>query len=153
MTDRGEIDEKPLAIVVGVDGSDSSKAALRWADRQAGLTGAPLRIISTWHRPTDYGWAAPWPADVEFEAAARYALDDSAGVLGADRRTDVSMTALEGHPAATLVEQSRSASLIVVGSRGHGEFAGMLLGSVSEFLVTHAHCPVVVVRGADAKDS
>ena len=149
MSNREDHDEGSRPIVVGVDGSDSSKEALKWAERQAKLTGVPLRIVSTWQRPTSYGWVPPWPVDVDFAAGARFALEDSVGVLGPDLHKDVSTMVLEGHPATTLVEQSRSASLIVVGSRGHGEFVGMLLGSVSEFLVTHAHCPVVVFRDAE----
>ena len=136
-------------IVVGVDGSQSSKAALAWAARQATLTRLPLAVVAAWEIPT-YGWSIPQPdaldlhADAEAMLAA--AIDE---VLGADPGVELSTLAIEGHPALVLTEESKSASLIVVGSRGHGEFVGMLLGSVSEFLTAHAHCPVVVIRDGE----
>jgi len=135
-------------IVVGVDGSDSSKAALEWAAAQAPtcrLTPCCDRNVE-W--PTSYGAMVPWPENVDFEADARTMLAQSVDqVLGADRGAEVTQRVLHGHPAPTLEDASRDAGLLVVGSRGHGEFAGMLLGSVSEFLATHAHCPIVIVRG------
>ena len=66
--------------------------------------------------------------------------------LGPDTKESVTLAVVHGHPAPALLAESQRASLVVVGSRGHGEFAGMLLGSVSEYLATHAHCPVVIVR-------
>ncbi|HUZ20246.1 MAG TPA: universal stress protein [Acidimicrobiales bacterium] len=133
-------------IVVGVDGSQSSKAALAWAVREAKLTAVPLVVITAWELPI-YGWSAPLSMDVDLEADAKKMLDDAVGeVLGGEPGIEVSAVVLEGHPAPLLTEESKTASLMVVGSRGHGEFVGMLLGSVSEFLTTHAHCPVVVVR-------
>lgn len=135
-------------IVVGVDGSDSSKAALEWAAMQARLTEAPLVAIATWEWPTSYGATVAWPENIDFEADARNMLEQSVDeVLGADRPVEVTQRVLHGHPAPALEDASRDAALLVVGCRGHGEFAGMLLGSVSEFLATHAHCPVVIVRG------
>ena len=136
------------SIVVGVDGSDSSKAALEWAAQQARLTGAPLVAIATWDWPTNYGAPVMWPENIDFEADARKSLAQSVDqVLGADHCSEVVQRVIHGHPAPVLEEASREAALVVVGCRGHGEFAGMLLGSVSEFLATHAHCPVVIVRG------
>ncbi|MGA2037151.1 MAG: universal stress protein [Acidimicrobiales bacterium] len=135
-------------IVVGVDGSPSSKHALRWAARHAELTGAWLELVTTWRYRTSFGWIAPYPADFDPEADARRALDETVEeVLGTSPSVEVRVTITEGHPAPVLVEVSDEADLLVVGSRGHGEFAGMLLGSVSEYCVTHAHCPVLVMRG------
>jgi nucleotide-binding universal stress UspA family protein len=135
-------------IVVGVDGSASSKEALGWAARQAQLTDTNLTIISTWDYPTGYGWAMAWPEEVDFEADTRKALDQVIhDELGDISDRDITVQVIEGHPALQLAEASRHASLVVVGCRGHGEFAGMLIGSVSGFLSTHAHCPVVVIRG------
>ncbi len=134
-TDRDIVDSTP-PIVVGVDGSPSSKAALAWAARQAELSHVPLLVVSSWRSGTSYGWPSA-------EAIIEDCLTE---VLGPDPGIDIGTLVLEGHPAPVLTEQSKTASLIVVGSRGRGEFAGMLLGSVSEFLSTHAHCPVLIVR-------
>jgi nucleotide-binding universal stress UspA family protein len=126
--------------------------ALAWAAKQAALCGSPLAVISTWRLPIGYGWTPSWPAGVDPATDVRTALDQSVlEVLGSDPEIEMTSEVIEGHPAVVLTEQSRTASLIVVGSRGHGEFAGMLLGSVSEFLTAHAHCPVVVTR--DHEDS
>lgn len=127
---------KPDPIVVGVDGSPSSKAALAWAARMAKLTDTPLLVVTAWHSRNSYGW--PGPTAMLEEALVE--------VMGSDPGIELTTAVREGHPAPVLTEQSKNASLIVVGSRGRGEFTGMLLGSVSEFLVTHAHCPVVVMR-------
>ena len=138
------------AVVVGIDGSNSSRAALRWAARQARLSNAPLVGITTWDWSKTYGAAVPWPADIDFEADARGILEQCVDeALGADRRGEVTPRVVHGPPAHALEEASRHASLLVVGCRGHGELAGMVLGSVSEFLATHAHCPVVIVRGEE----
>lgn len=143
----------PRPIVVGIDGSDSSRAALRWAVCQAKFTHAPLEIISTWQHPTNYDRTKPLAQTIDFEAIARRALDESISVaVDSDCDCDITTKVIQGHPAPTLVDHSRSASLVVVGSRGHGKFVGMLVGSVSEFLTAHAHCPVVVVRGDDPTD-
>ena len=134
-------------IVVGVDGSASSKAALSWAARQAQLTGLPLAVVTVWCFPMNWGWAVPWPADFDPEASARAVLDEAVEeVLGPEPGIELERLVIEGHPAPVLVHLSESAQLIVVGCRGHGEFVGMLLGSVSEHLTAHGHCPVVVVR-------
>jgi len=147
MTAHSETTASARPVVVGVDGSPSSKAALSWAARQAQLTGTGLTIVATWEYPTGYGWAMAWPEDVDFEADARKAVDEAVmEVLGDVAGRDITIEVTEGHPALKLCEASEQASAIVVGSRGHGEFAGMLIGSVSSFLATHAHCPVVVIR-------
>jgi len=141
----------PPKIVVGVDGSESSKNALRWAAAQAELTGAEIEVVTTWEYPPTLGWAPPYPSDFDPDEDARKALQEAVdSVLGTDPRVKVTLTVTEGHPAIVLSTASRGAGLLVVGSRGHGAFAGMLLGSVSEYCAAHAACPVVVVRdGAD----
>jgi nucleotide-binding universal stress UspA family protein len=137
-------------IVVGIDGSDCSLKALEWAAEQARLTGCPLRAVITWEWPITYGYPVVWPDDVSIEADAGCLLEESVEkVPGADSTSRVELVVVEGHAAPVLCGESESASLVVVGSRGHGEFAGMLLGSVSEFLATHAACPVVIVRHDD----
>jgi nucleotide-binding universal stress UspA family protein len=134
-------------IVVGVDGSEASVAAVAWAARQAELTGAVLEVVMTWEWPTSYGWSLPIPSGYDPAAESEKLL---AGILEPVRKDHPGITLqptiLEGHPAPLLVEASTGADLLVVGSRGHGEFAGMLLGSVSEHCVTNAECPVLVFR-------
>lgn len=134
-------------IVVGVDGSDSSLRALDWAARQAELTHVALEVIMTWEFPTTYGWTPPIPSDWDPRADIVKSLEE---IIGRLRQAHPSVEAhprvVEGRPAPVLIEASHGAELLVVGSRGHGEFAGMLLGSVGEHCASNAHCPVVVVR-------
>ena len=135
-------------IVVGVDGSPSSKAALRWALDQARLTKARLRAVIAWEVTPYTGWGVL--AHEDFGAAAGQLLSESVReTLGFDPPLDVEVveTVRPGHPAQVLIDESAHGALLVVGSRGHGGFAGTLLGSVSQLCVQHAHCPVLVVRG------
>ncbi len=142
-----QAEDAQARIVVGVDGSSSSKDALSWAARQAQSTGASLEVVTTWEWPISFGWVPPYPQGYDPEADAKKALDETvAEVLGPSPAVKVRTQVVEGHPAPVLVELSKGAELLVVGSRGHGEFAGMLIGSVSEHCVTNAHCPVVVLR-------
>lgn len=137
-------------IVVGVDGSPSSLAALDWAGRQGSLTHEPVLVILTWEWPHDLGWAPPLPANFDPAADASHVLDEAVGAArAAHPQVEIRGSVTQGRAAATLVEASRGASLLVVGSRGHGGFTGMLLGSVSQHCVTNARCPVVVVRDGD----
>jgi nucleotide-binding universal stress UspA family protein len=135
-------------IVVGVDGSDESKAALRWAGRQAALTGARLEAVITWHIPSAaYGGPMLALTEYDFAPGAQQTLDEAIQeVLGAHPAIEVSTVVEEGYPALMLLQAAVGADLLVLGSRGHGAFAGMLLGSVSEHCVAHAPCPVVVIR-------
>jgi nucleotide-binding universal stress UspA family protein len=135
---------------VGVDGSRSSVAALEWALRQAELTGSTLEVITSWEWPTNYGWAYPFPPEYDPKVDAEKMLSDVLAPHLVDHAdVPVQMTVVEGHPAPVLVEASAGADLLVVGSRGHGEFAGMLLGSVSEHCATNARCPVLVLRPSE----
>lgn len=134
-------------IVVGVDGSPSSLAALDWAAGQGELTGSSLELVMAWEWPTVYGAPFAFPTDWNPAADAARVLDEAVTtVRGNHPDVDIQQTVVEGHPAPALVNASRRARLLVVGCRGHGEFAGMLLGSVSEHCVTNAHCPVLVLR-------
>ncbi len=139
-------------IVVGVDGSPSSRAALRWAVRQAVLTDGMVDAITAWHVPvTPYGYTwAPISVDEadNLEEDARKALDAaiSEEVDLADRHR-VTARLINGHPAEVLLKAAAGADLLVVGSRGHGAFAEALLGSVGQYCVHHAHCPVLIMRG------
>jgi len=137
-------------IVVGVDGSESSRDALRWAARQAEVTKSELRAVMSWDIPA-MAYMSSMPVGYDWESDTRQVLDATIDeVLGSTPRTDVTTVVVEGRPAPVLLEQSRDADLLVVGSRGHGAFTGMLLGSVSEHCVSHASCPVVVVRSQAA---
>ncbi len=134
-------------IVVGVDGSESSVRALTWAAQQAQLTGAVLEVVTTWEWPTSYGWGLVIPEGWSPTEDAQKVLDEAIEpVAGSYPGVTIRPTIIEGHPAPVLVKESEGAELLVVGSRGHGEFAGMLLGSVSEHCVTNARCPVLVIR-------
>jgi nucleotide-binding universal stress UspA family protein len=134
-------------VVVGVDGSDGSKEALRWAAGYARQTGGRLHVVGVWRDPyVYYGYAASvFDADLsaETDSMVRKTIAD---VLGPESELPLEVEVLEGAPAEMLVEAAKSADLLVVGSRGHGAFAGMLLGSVSSHCVHNAHGPVVVVR-------
>lgn len=142
MTDT---DAKPV-VVVGVDGSQCSKDALRWAANYAELAGATLRAVIS-YKTELYVGGSP---NAGLTAQAREALDEAvSNVLGAKPSVSVTSDVIAGHPAQVLVEASRSADLLVVGSRGHGAFVGMFLGSVSNHCVHHAKCPVVVVHHDD----
>lgn len=134
-------------IVVGVDGSASSQQALDWAARQAELTGSSLEAVIAWQWPMSYGYALPVPDNFDPGADAGEVLRKVVDPVVASRPgLDLRRSVVEGYAPKVLVDASQSADLLVVGSRGHGELAGVLLGSVSEHCAAHAHCPVVVVR-------
>ncbi|KIQ64621.1 hypothetical protein TR51_10305 [Kitasatospora griseola] len=134
-------------IVVGVDGSASSRRALWWAIGQARLTGAVVDAVIAWIYPTLYGWAMTAPDPQLHHTAEQVLARAVEEVAGARPPVEIRQIAVVGHAARVLLEQSRGADLLVVGSRGHGGFTGALLGSVSLHCVQHATCPVVVVRG------
>jgi nucleotide-binding universal stress UspA family protein len=137
-------------IVVGIDGSEHSLDALRWAAEEARLRGAHLQVVGTFTTPimsTGYEVAVPDPTDLQAASESMLAAAvDSVRMTGALDGVDLSSEVLEGHAGERLIALSEDADLIVVGSRGHGGFMGLLLGSVTTYVVNHAHCPVVVVR-------
>jgi nucleotide-binding universal stress UspA family protein len=139
------------AIVVGVDGSPSSRLALRWAVDRAGQTGQPVHAVIAWDYPVmagipvNYGIGQVDAGD--WDGNSREILDETIReTLTADEIARVEQHVVHGHPAKVLQEAAADADLLVVGCRGHGGFAGMLLGSVSQHLIAHAPCPVTVVR-------
>jgi nucleotide-binding universal stress UspA family protein len=145
------------SIVVGVDGSDASHEALRWAADEARLRSASLVAVYAWAfvppQPIgDPGMlampAGDLPGQLEAESeAAQIALDEAvAGVLGADPPVDVEKRLVEGDAGDVLVGESKAAELVVVGSHGRSGFKAALLGSVSRHVVDHSKCPVVVVK-------
>lgn len=141
-------------VVVGVDGSDASKDALRWAADYARMNGTPLKAVSAWHWPVSLVGALPMPDDFDPMAEAHDNLEAIlTEVLGAAPGCPVSSQVVGGPASAVLIEESQSAGLLVVGSRGHGGFTGLLLGSVSEHCARYAACPVVVVRHHGAHEA
>ena len=134
-------------IVVGVDGSPSSEEALRWALRQAAVTGGQVHAVTAWHLPTTTGWDTALD-DVDWAAQAQRTLDTALDAAHPDGTPDVQRHVVEGSAARVLVERAADADLLVVGSRGRGALTGMLTGSVALHVLAHAACPVVVVHGA-----
>jgi len=139
--------ERSTNVVVGVDGSEASTRAAEWAAAQAELTGGRLELVSAWEYPMSWGNVIPLPNDFDPEADARAVIDPVVAQLrAAHPDLEIHLHVVEGHAADVLVEASRHAALLVVSSRGHRSFSGVVLGSVSQHCVTHAECPVVVVR-------
>jgi nucleotide-binding universal stress UspA family protein len=136
-------------IVVGVDGSEESKEALRWALEEARLREASVRAVYAWHDPYLVTPGFGPPQDFAPDALRERAVETLDAVI-ADVASDsgsIDATVAEGRAASVPVDAAEGADLLVVGSRGHGGFVGLLLGSVSQQCVTHAPCPVLVVRG------
>jgi nucleotide-binding universal stress UspA family protein len=136
-------------IVVGVDGSAPSRAALAWAARQARLTGATVEAIIAWQYPATYGYTMPAAPEINYnyeEIAAKVIADTIAEVCGRGEPVTIISRVVEGNAAQVLLDASAGAELLVVGSRGHGGFLEALLGSVGQHCVHHATCPVVVIR-------
>ena len=134
---------RPLTVV-GIDGSPESLKATAWAAEHARATGGTLELLIVWARPMSYGLPLVVGGYNPEQEAEDIVAKVASGIdLPASRlRTSV----VNGAPAAVLVDRSKSVDLLVVGSRGHGGFTEMLLGSVSDHCVHHASCPVVVVR-------
>lgn len=142
-------------IVVGVDESDSSRAALAWAAAEARDRDEPLDVLYAWAGigikvARESGWVKAVTGDMERAAADQVIERAVTDVLGEHPDVKVLPHPVPGEAAEALIEASKDAALLVVGSRGVGGFDGLHLGSVSEKCVHHAHCPVVVVRDADS---
>ncbi|MBF4134125.1 MULTISPECIES: universal stress protein [Streptomyces] len=138
-------------IVVGVDGSECSMAALRWAVEEARTSGSAVDAVLAWQPPDAwYGLVPPRGEErTAYEARAQEELEGSVEEAlgpGPGRPVPIRATAERGHPATVLVRAAEGARLLVVGNRGRGEFREALLGSVGLQCVQHAPCPVVVVR-------
>ncbi|RZL82345.1 MAG: universal stress protein [Rhodococcus sp. (in: high G+C Gram-positive bacteria)] len=138
-------------IVVGVDGSESASAAVAWAARAAAALSLPLHIVTVVHIPAFY-YTEPYLAE-----SFKEELEDTAkGRLGSarvhakqtvDEPLDITTEQHEGKVSQTLIELTANAHMVVLGSRGHGEFTGLLVGSTTSAVAAHGHCPLVVVRG------
>jgi nucleotide-binding universal stress UspA family protein len=140
-------------IVVGVDGSDPSKTALRWARFMAETLGGEVQAVAAWRGLAGWsgmgmGYSVP-PADWNPEKSTVQMLDASIDeVFPGDRPANLTSVVREGGAAEVLIDAGQGAQMLVVGSRGHGGFAGLVLGAVSTACAEHATCSVVVVRGA-----
>jgi nucleotide-binding universal stress UspA family protein len=142
---------QPRPVVVGIDGSDASRAAASLATTEARLRRAPLHLVQALSWPLD-GVTAPLDPDVSSDLGTmlrsgaemdlRNAAADAAEVLGADR---VSWSVVPSDPVEALRDASAEAQLLVVGSRGVGGVAGLLVGSTASGIVAHTACPVVVL--------
>jgi nucleotide-binding universal stress UspA family protein len=143
----------PEVVVVGVDGSDNAWHALDWAVGEAKLRGATLKVVCSFEDPvtsvglgTAFGVGTPVTVDPGvMENAARSIVEQAATRVG---DVPVELVSRADRPGDVLCEESDGASLLVVGSRGHGALGSLLLGSVSNHVVHHATCPIVVIPPA-----
>jgi len=138
-------------IYVGIDGSSHSQIALEWAMREAAIRREPLTVIAVHEVPVSgWGGMVVYPQDGELREesrkAAQEAVDKAAAQLGGPAPSSVTVQASIGLPAAQLIEVSKDADLLVLGSRGAGGFTRLVVGSTSDQVAQHAHCPVVIVR-------
>jgi nucleotide-binding universal stress UspA family protein len=146
-------------IVVGVDGSTQSVAALRWAAEEARLRGATLNVITVWEFPqaaymSSPGWMMPADLGKELERRAMDVQDAALRDIQPEEGSDpCEARVVEGVPAEVLIEASKGADLLVLGSRGSGGFRGLLLGSIGQQCSQHARCPVVIVRAAHEEEN
>ena len=142
-----------FVIVVGFDGSKNSQTALKWAIDEARQRNGQIRLVTVWNKPP-LSW---FPALLE-TAAGEIVTEDSPEQLAATVQADALKTA-EGEgvaatgqivhsdsPASAVINAAKDADLVVVGARGHGGFPGLDLGSAATQIITHAPCPVLVVR-------
>ena len=137
-------------IVVGVDGSAGSREALRWAFAEAQIRNATLEAVIVWQYPVTASLPTfgvmDTPADFQSEARTTLIEILASEGITAEAPIPVSTLVAEGNPARALLDASSESDLLVVGSRGHGGFTGVLVGSISQQCVHHASCPVVVVH-------
>jgi nucleotide-binding universal stress UspA family protein len=138
-------------IIVGVDGSGHASQALEWAMKMAAALHLPLTVLTV-HQVAGNEWTGNpiiYPQDrtaqEDDRQAAEKAVAEVAGRLGHSSPASVTVVSVSGNAAHELIDASRGADLLVVGSRGGGGFASLLLGSTSSQVVHHAHCPVVVM--------
>ena len=137
-------------VLVGIDGSEGSRRALRYAADEAKAHGASLTALTAYTvppPPVAVGTAQPPPRDERaWRKDAEHLLQQTLQATVDDPALKVDTEVVEGPAARALIDASQDADLLVVGTRGHGGFAGMLLGSVSQHLAAHAACTVAVVR-------
>jgi len=140
---RGSSDRR---IVVGVDASEESKDALRWAAGYAASIGASLDVVHAWHVSDEHAWLQSLPPPANPTDVARKALGAVVDEVVSPGTVAVNCEVVEGHAAQVLVKAARGAEMLVMGDRGFGGFDGLLLGSVSGQCAMHAPCSVVIIR-------
>jgi nucleotide-binding universal stress UspA family protein len=145
-----EVRGTPGLIVVGTDGSEHAERALEWAAEEAALRGAFVRVVTAWHVPAMVyaGGYAPMVVP-SVDEAGKQAAEEVAEAAADKLRgagVDVDVRVCHAQAADALIEEAQGADLLVVGSRGHGGFTGLLLGSVGQQCAHHAPCPTVIVR-------
>ena len=143
--------ERDRYILVGVDGSPESRTALRWAAHFAKDLDCAIEAMMVWQAPMAFEFnmttvIRDWDPQRDCEKGLTEIIDD---VFGENRPPRLSLTVVSGAPARRLVDRADGATMLVVGSRGHGAFASVALGSVSQRCVEHAKCPVVVVKAGN----
>lgn len=141
-------DDRP--VVVGVDGSAASTGAIAFAVREAVLRRVPLYAVHAWSVPPVDLVPSEEYAESQDRAARRLLAECLAGAREDEPALEVRERIVRDHPVTALVKEAADAALLVVGSRGHGTLAGLLLGSVSHSVLRHARCPVAVVRRTDS---
>lgn len=134
-------------IVVGIDGSEHSQRALRWAAGEAKLRGSTLHVVHSWTFPAVSARRSELdaPPRVDLEAAAKRVLDEACAILGESPGVEIQREVAYDPAARALIRASEGAELLVVGSRGTGGFRGLRLGSVSHQCALHSRCPVVII--------
>lgn len=136
-----------MRIVVGVDGSENSRLALHWALAEARAHDASVEVVHCWHFPyvADPAGMVAYPS-AALQESAEALVRDTLQAVGDETEGIAITTRVEQAPGPeTLIGRSRDADLVVIGRRGHGGFLSLVLGSVAQQVVSHAHCPVVVV--------
>lgn len=143
-------------IVVGVDGSGHSQRALEWAINEAAIRNAPLTVVTVHQLVAGFATRAvplEYPGDAELAAKAGQSAKEEAdkilAAMGESRPASVTIDSRSGFPAEELLEASKDADMIVLGSRGAGGFSRLLMGAVSSQVTHHAQCPVVVIPSGD----
>ncbi|MFR9807263.1 universal stress protein [Pseudonocardia sp. RS010] len=147
--------QAPPPIVVGVDGSVRSVAALRWAAQQARLTGAEVHAVTGWEVPVTI-MMVPTYTEADYARDAHLVLDRAVAEVQAEQPdVRIATQLIQKRPALALTIAAQEAQLLVVGSHSHGgdELPGLHLGSVASYCVHHAPCPVVVIRGHEPRTS
>jgi nucleotide-binding universal stress UspA family protein len=135
-----------MTIVVGIDGSEHAVEALRWAVDEAKRRNTSVTLVHSWEMPVIQGRAPKDLPHETFEERAQRVLSEVLEKVPAHHDIEVHTAITNYSPAQALVEASRDAELVVVGSRGLGGFKGLLLGSVAQQVAHHSACPVVIVR-------
>ena len=136
-------------IIVGVDGSDASIGALQQAERMAAVYGADIEAVACWEYSNLYDVYAAMGIERPREEAGRILSETVKKAFQAGKPDNVLAELIEGDARSVLLQRSKGAALLVLGSRGHGGFRGLLVGSVTAACVAHAHCPVLVVHVND----